>query len=88
MEIIVEDIYFMIGLSHGGISVNLEGNGRGGDPMSVQDYIDTYCLPGTQKKGTCVPISHITSFPLQVMVSMVVRIVGSSSLHLATQTQM
>ena len=62
--------------------VNLEGTGRGGNPMSVQENIDTYCPPGTQKKGTCVPISQITRFLLQVMVSMVTRIAGSPSLHL------
>ena len=75
-------------LSRKGMPINLEGTERGGDPMSVQDYIDTYYPLGTQKKGTCVPIAHITSFPLQVIVSMVERIVSYSSLHLATPTQM
>ena len=56
--------------------------------MTVKDYINTYCPPGTEKNGTCIPISQITSFPLQVMISTMVRIVGSSSLHLATRTQM
>ena len=88
LEITVEDIYFITGISHKGMPINLEGTGRGGDPMSVQDYIDTYCPPSTHKKGTCVPMSQITSFSLQVMVSTVTRIVDSSSLHLATQTHM
>ena len=74
MENTIEYIYLIIGLSHRDMPVNLEGTGRGDDPMSVQDYIDTYFPPGTQKKGTCVPIAHITSFPLQVMVSTVVKI--------------
>ena len=47
LEITVEDIYFIIGLSCRGIPVNLEGTGRGGDPMSVQDYSDTYFPLGT-----------------------------------------
>ena len=51
MEIIVEDMYFIIGLSRRGIPVKLEGTCRGGDPMSVQDYIDTYFPLGMQKKG-------------------------------------
>ena len=86
LEVIVEDMYFITGLSHKGIPMNLEGTGRGGDPMSVQDYVDTYYTPGTQKNGSCIPIVHITSFPLQVLVSIVVRVVGSSSLHLVTRT--
>ena len=68
--------------------MNLEGTSRGGDLLSVQNYIDTYCAPGTQKMGTCIPIAHIHSFPLQVLVSTIVRVTGSSSLHLATQNQM
>ena len=57
LEIIVECIYFFTRISRRGMPVNLEGNGKGGGPMSVQDYIDNYCPLGTQKKGTCVPIS-------------------------------
>ena len=68
--------------------VNLEGTGRGDDPMSVQDYVDTYCALGSQKVGSCIPIVHITNLSLQVMVSTIVRVVGSSSLHLATWNQM
>ena len=88
LEIIVEDMYLITGLSRRGMLVNLEGTGRSGDPMSVHDYINTYCPPGTQKKRTYVQISQIIIFPLQVMVIMVERIVGSSSLHLATRTHM
>ena len=64
LEVTVEDMYFIIGLSCRGIPVNLEGTGRGGDPMIIQDYIDTYCPPGMQKKGTCIHIVHIMRFPL------------------------
>ena len=51
LEITIEDMYFIIGLSRRGMHVNLEGTGRGGDPMSVQDYVDTYYTPRSQKKG-------------------------------------
>ena len=68
--------------------MNLEGIGRGGDLLSVHNYIDIYCEPGTQKRGSCIPIVHIRSLPLQVSASTIVRVTGSSSLHLATQNQM
>ena len=45
LEIALEDIYFIMGLSHRGIPINIKGIGRGGDPMSVQDYVDTYYMP-------------------------------------------
>ena len=64
LEITIEDMYFITGLSRRGMSMNLEGTGTGGDPMSVKDYVDTYCTPGGQKKESCIPIVHITSFPL------------------------
>ena len=68
--------------------MNLEGTGKGGDPLSVQNYIDIYCEPGTQKRCIYIPIVHIHNFPLQVLMSTIVRVAGSLSLHLATQNQM
>ena len=56
--------------------------------MNVQDYVDTYCTPRSQKKGSCIPIMHISKFSLQVLVSTIVRVAGSSSLHLSTRNQM
>ena len=85
LEITLEDVYFIAGLSQRGALVNLEGTDRGGDPLSVHNYIDIYCTPGTQKRGSCIPIVHIRDLPLQVLTSTIVRVAGSSSLHLATQ---
>ena len=42
LEITSEDFYFIAGLSQWGASVNFEGTDRGGDPLSVQNYIDIY----------------------------------------------
>ena len=88
LKVSVEYMYFITRLSRRGMPMKLEGTDRGGDPMSVQDYVDTYCTLGTQKNGSCIPIVHITSFPLQVVVRTIVRVAGSSSFYLATQTQM
>ena len=88
LDITAEDIYFVTGLFNRVESLNLGGTGRGGDLLSVQDYVNTYCLPDTQKSGTQIPTAQITSFPLKVLVSTVVRVVGSSALPLATWTHM
>ena len=85
LEITSEDIYFIAGLSQQGAPVNLEGTSRGGDPLSVQNYIDVYCAPGTQKRGSCIPIVHIRDLPIQLLTSTIVRVAGSYSLHLATR---
>ena len=68
--------------------MNLEGTGRGGDPLSVQNYIDVFFTSGTEKRRICVPVVHISDFNLQVLASTIVIISGSSSLHLATRNQM
>ena len=65
--------------------MNLEGTDRGSDPLSVQNYIDIYYAPGTQKRDSCISIVHIRNFSLHVLTNTIVRVVGSSSLHLATQ---
>ena len=84
LELTVEDIYFVTGLSHRGSLVNLGGTRRSSDPLSVQDNVNTYCLPGTQKLGMQIPIAKITSFPLNVLVSTIVQVVGTYALHLDT----
>ena len=86
LELTVEDIYFITGLSQRGAPVNLEGTGRGGDPLSVQNYVDVFCRPGTQKKGSSILIADIQDVTLQVLASTIVRILGSAGLHLATRT--
>ena len=68
--------------------MNLEGTEQGDDPFSVQDYVNTYFFLGTQKSGTQFPISPITSFPLNLMVSIVGRFSGSPALHLETWMHM
>ena len=35
LEITSEDVYFIAGLSRRGAPMNLEGTGRGGDPLNV-----------------------------------------------------
>ena len=85
LEITLEDIYFIAGLSRRGAPVNLEGTGRGGEPLSVQNYINVYFAPSTQKRGSCIPIVHIRDLPLHLLTSTIVRVAGSSSLHLSTR---
>ena len=47
LELTTEDVYFITSLSHRGAPVNMEGIGRGGDPRSVQDNMNKYCVLGT-----------------------------------------
>ena len=52
LDLTIDVIYFIMGISCRGTPMKLKGNGCSGDPLSVQDYVNTYCFLGTQ-----VPIS-------------------------------
>ena len=47
LELTIENIYFVTRLYHQGALVNLGGTGHGGDPLSVQYYVNTYFFPST-----------------------------------------
>jgi hypothetical protein len=62
LTIIVEDIYFITGLSRRGEVPNFQTHGGGG--RSVNDYINEYCDADTEKSGSQVPIKQITNLSL------------------------
>ena len=64
LEITSEDIYFITSMSQRGTPMNLEGPRRGDDPLSVQNYIDTFCASGTHKRGICIFNTYIRDLPL------------------------
>ena len=68
--------------------MNLSSSGCGGDPLSVQDYVNTYCVSRSQKSGTQVPIGQIESFPLKVIMSTITRVASVSYLHFSTCNHM
>jgi hypothetical protein len=86
LTITVDDIYFITGLSRRGEVVNLKTHGGGG--MTVDQYIAAYCEDGTEKSGTQIPIKNIVNLSLKVILYMITQIVGSTSLHLASWSQM
>ena len=77
-----------MGLSHRGVSINLSGSDRGGDPLSVQDYVNAYHFHVSQKSRTQVPIGQIASFPLKVIVRTITQVASVLSVHLATRSHM
>jgi hypothetical protein len=54
----------------------------------INDYIATYCEDGTNKLGTQIPIKNINILRLKVILYTMTHIVGSSSLHQASRSQM
>ena len=85
LEMDVDDIYFLIGLSHQGDPISFGGRGRRSE--SVDSYVNDLCMPGTRKQGGKLPIQHVTNVSLRSIVFMVTRMAGSTSAHLASKSQ-
>ena len=65
LDIEVDDIYFLTGLSLRGESVYFGGQGGGGE--SVDSYVSDLCVEGTHKQGGKLPIQHVTDIPLKTI---------------------
>ena len=76
----VEDIYFIIGLSHRGEIFNLRARGLGGG-LTIDEYIVVYFLLDTEKVGSQVPMNSIQNLVLKAIVLALSRIMGLASLH-------
>ena len=85
LDIEVDDIYFLTGLSCRGEMVEFCGQGGGGEP--VESYIRDLCAKGTFRQGGKLPIQHVTDIPLCTILYTVTGIAGSTSTHLASKRQ-
>jgi hypothetical protein len=81
-----EDIYFLTGLSKRGEPVNFRTFLAGSSKIS--ELIAEHCEAGTDRVGSQVPISKITSLALQTILLLIGRITGSAALHQASRAQM
>lgn len=79
LQIGVEDMYFITVLSQRGEVVHLIGRTRGS--LSVEDYVNIYCPRHLEKIGSQIPIKHMESLTLGILLLTIVRINGSASLH-------
>jgi hypothetical protein len=64
-----EDIYFLTGLSRRGEPVNFQTFPAG--PSKISELVAEYCEAGTEHRGSSVPVSRITSLPLQTILSLI-----------------
>jgi hypothetical protein len=80
LRIEVEAIYFLTGLSSLGEVVNLKDRGVGSG-MNIEDYIATHCIVGTEKVGRELWIRAINNLSINIIVLVLTRIIGPTSLH-------
>ena len=75
LTIDVEDIYFLIGLSHKGIPVVLIGP-QGGE-QSIDDMNDDHCSIGTHLVCGKIPIKHIIDRQLSTITFTIEKVAGT-----------
>lgn len=85
IPLIVEDIYFLMGLSRCGAPLSLSGSTRGG--VSVRDYICQLCRDGSQpSRDGKINIQDITDHPLRTILFTSATLASSATLHLANRS--
>jgi hypothetical protein len=87
LEIEIEDIYFVTGLSKRGAPVAMSGQ-RSDVEHTMDHYIRLFCAAGTQKKAGRAPIPAVTDIVLQTILLTITRAFGSLGAHAATKAQM
>jgi hypothetical protein len=86
LTLINEDIYILTDLSKRGEPMNLRNFPP--IPHNIEDYIGMYCEAGTEKVGSHVKIHKITSLNLRMVIYMIGKITGSTTLHEASRSHM
>ena len=83
-SIIVEDVYFLIGLSRRGFPISLTGSTVGGE--TVRDYVMEYCYPGLEpSKDGKISIRDVRYFPLRTILFTIAKLAGTVTLHVANR---
>lgn len=72
----VDDIYFLTGLSRRGEEANMKARNIG--IFTVDEYIELYCTPGTEKIGTRILFKDIIHLDIRAILATLQRIVGSA----------
>ena len=83
LEIELEDIYFLRGLSKRGEPISLFGARQGGDPIA--SYQQEFCNEEADPKYNCIDIKTIISLELKVVAFTMTRLCGSAAPHVATK---
>ena len=86
LRIEVEDIYFITSLSRRGEVVHSTSWTQGS--LSVEDYVHIYCPWLPDKIGSQIPIKHVESLSLRILLFTIARINESTSLHKVSRLSM
>ena len=83
IELTVQDLYFLTGLS----PLGMVGNTQPVLPRgwNIMEFVERHCRPGLQVKGTRIPIGDLEGLETRVVAAAVLRILGNQALHHITR---
>jgi len=82
----IEDIYFITSLSRRGEVVH--STSRSWGSLSFEDYVHIYFLGHPKKIGSQIPIKHVESLSLRIILFTIAKVNGANSLHQASRLAM
>jgi hypothetical protein len=85
LTIELEDVYFITGLSKRGVPIALFGQRALLSPMD--EYLENHCVPRERLVGGRIKIKDIRDLPLRFILFSITRIVGSTSAHLVSRSE-
>jgi hypothetical protein len=86
LEIDIEDVYFLMGLSRRGEPIILSSHRT--MPQQTYEYIAQFCVPGSHKESGRIVIKDVRDLPLRAIMFTITKLEGSTSPHLASKSQM
>jgi len=86
LEIELEDLYFIMGLSKRGAPVVMSGHRNVEE--TTTDYISTHYVAGMSKTSGKIPIKAVVNMPLCTIIFTIARTFGSTGSHHAMKAQM
>jgi hypothetical protein len=85
LTIELENVYFLTGLLKRGSLIAFTG--QRALPEQVDVYLARHCIPGARLVGGRIPIKDIQDLPLQSILFSITRVIGSTSAHLESRSQ-
>jgi hypothetical protein len=85
LTIELEDVYFLTGLLKRGVSISFTG--QRALPEQVDMYLSGHWILGARLVGGRIPIKDIRDLPLQSILFAITSVIGSTSTHLASRSQ-
>jgi hypothetical protein len=86
LNIELEDVYFLTGLSKRGAPIILSR--QRAVPVPVEEYVENHCIPGSRLVGGRIVIKDVRDLPLRSILFSITNLAGSTSAHLASRSQM